>query len=176
MAQVYWCARNLDTTFGFSGNHHFLVIRLDEGESFPPFTSESESGTDFITLAAFNEDGNLQFGDNNKADVTAVREFLNPGKFKANWTDFDLEYKYIPPPKGMSDEKFAHLVAMLASRYNENQKRTSIRYALDAENCAAWINTMLWVAGIPDDQREELGEFSGVDWGEEFMIEPEMFS
>ncbi len=176
MAQVYWCARNLDTVFGFSGNHHFLVIRLDEGESFPPFSSESESGTNFITLAAFNEDGNLKFGENNKADVTAVKEYLNPGKYKDNWTDYDLEYKLIEPPKGMSDEKFAHLIAMLAARYNDNQKHKKVRYVLDAENCAAWINTMMWVAGLSESVREALSEFSGVDWGEEFVIDPEMFS
>lgn len=176
MAQVYWCARNLDTEMGFSGNHHFLVIRLDEGESLPPFESESESGTDFITLAGFNKDGDLKFGDNNQADVTAVKEYLNPGKYKDNWTDYDLEYKLITPPKGMSDGKFAGVVAMLAARYNDNQKRRSVKYALDGENCAAWVNTLLDVAGVSDAEREALGEFSGVDWGEEFGIEPDMFS
>lgn len=114
MAEIFWCARNLDTFLGFSGNHHFLVVKLGPGESLPPFTTQTAGGTNFVTLAAFKVNGRLQFGANQKADVTAVKEVLAPNDFKGNWTDYDLEYHQVTRPKKYAtDLAFAKaLVAM----------------------------------------------------------------
>lgn len=38
------------------------------------------------------------------------------------------------------------------------------------ENCAAWVNHLLKLAGVSDDDREKYGEFDGFDWGEEDLL------
>ena len=48
-------------------------------------------------------------------------------------------------------------------------------YSLVDENCAAWVNSMLERVGIPKSERDRLGEFFGVDWGEEDLSPSQYF-
>ena len=43
-------------------------------------------------------------------------------------------------------------------------------WTMSVENCAAWVNSILERVGIPKSEREHLGEFFGIDWGEEDLL------
>jgi len=49
-------------------------------------------------------------------------------------------------------------------------------YSLVNANCATVINTVFKLVGYPKNQRELLGEFSGIDWGEEKAIPDDLFA
>lgn len=174
MAKVYWCARDLAGSP--VGNHHLLLVLLGAGESIPPFDAQTENGQRFVTLAGFKKDGRLQFGANDENDVQAVREYLNPAKHLRWWyPDFDLEAHEITPPSGTA-LAFAQRLARLAENYRRNEATRNQPYDLNDENCAAWVNTILKVAGVSSATRIRLGEFNGVDWGEEDPIDETLFA
>jgi hypothetical protein len=51
--------------------------------------------------------------------------------------------------------------------FKNNIKDKPTKYDLWDLNCATWVNSLLKYAGVDENQREEKGEFSGIDWGEE---------
>ena len=183
---VYWCARDLD---GIPiGNHHFILIVAPnttggfDGESV--LTEDASEGTTyFYTIGAFKkENEDLKFikvSINQNADVQAVREYLDPDEHtNPIEPDFDLEPHFVAPPSG-SIENFISSVVQLAVNYKskeDNIEYPPIPYSLIDENCSAWINTLFKVAGIGKSEREELGEFFGIDFGEEDLISEEFFA
>ena len=70
----------------------------------------------------------------------------------------------------MTDTAFINILSSVIETYLDN-----CPYSLIDENCAAWVNTMLKKAGISDEIREDLGEFWGIDWGEEDLIPDQFF-
>lgn len=76
----------------------------------------------------------------------------------------------IPTPQGMTDTQFIKALQKAIYEYQNN-----CPYSLVDENCAAWVNSMLERVGIPQSERERLGEFFGVDWGEEDLIPSQYF-
>lgn len=172
---VYWAARDLDGPP--VGNHHFVLITFDESVAFPPIPTQMEKGQRFITLAAVKSadgKGNLVFAANQRADVTSVREFINPDEH-VSWykADFDMEQHEVTPVGNALT--FAQRLVQLAQVFDRNSKTSPIPYSLRDENCAAFVNTLLKLAGVPATQRLDLGEFSGVDWGEEDTVPDRLF-
>ena len=104
-------------------------------------------------------------------DLQSIRELLDPQSYPpGTWSDWDAEIHEIPTPAGMTDTEFIQKLQQAINEYQNN-----CPYSLVDENCAAWVNTMLERVGIPEDLREELGEFFGVDWGEEDLIPDQYF-
>jgi hypothetical protein len=69
---------------------------------------------------------------------------------------------------GYGDESlFVNKLMELYDRSEAYFKNHSIEYRLVNQNCATWVNGILKAAGIADEERERIGEFSGIDWGEE---------
>ena len=166
MASVYWCARDLATRASPFGNHHFILIVLDKGETLHPFIVQEENGVRFVTLATFNIRGQLKFEESNEFDVLAVREWLNADKYRRWWAaDFDLERHEVKPPKGTGKD-LADLLAKLALQFEAKQKASPQDYGLVTTNCAAWCNSILAQAGVPAEQRAALSDFTGIDAGE----------
>lgn len=172
MAQVFWAARDLDAS-GLPGNHSFILVYLNQNESLIRTKAETESGYKFATLGGHQLDGNLIFVANQTADVQCVKEVLNPS-LKGFWSDFDMEENRINPPSG-SGWSFAIKLEELAYKYSINTASKPQKYTLMDFNCAAWANTMLKVAGVPLSERIKLGEFSGIDWGEEDLLDEKLF-
>lgn len=172
MARVFWAARDLDG-WAFVGNHSFVLIYLNATESLIRTKSESEGTTKFATLGGHVKDGNLIFIPNQKADVQCVKESLN-SSLKGWFSDYDMEQNAITPPTG-SGWSFALKLEELAYKYETNTKLKPQEYGLANFNCATWVNTMLKVAGVPQSERIKLGEFSGVDWGEEDLLDESLF-
>jgi hypothetical protein len=171
MADVYWAARDLDGPPW--GNHQFILIYLDDNESLISTESQSEASQSFVTLGGHIGDGNLVYFPNQSADVRSVREVLDPSTI-TGWSDYDMEKKYISPPNG-GGWGFAVQIEELAQNYLNNSASTPVEYDLWDENCAAWVNTLLKVAGVSKATRMRAGEFSGIDWGEEDLLPVSMF-
>lgn len=177
---VYWCARDLDGSP--IGNHHFiLLVCPDAGDLFSSKSPEQEDTLDgmvyFYTVGAFK--GSPRIPDllsvivNQGTDVKAVREYVDPDEHTSPLKpDYDLEPHLVNPPSGSSAD-FMKKVVQLATNF---ESKGDIQYSLIDDNCAAWINTLFKIAGVSDADREEAGEFSGIDWGEEDFIPEEFFA
>lgn len=168
---VYWSARDLAGA-AIIGNHHFILLvtsndRLEEMQ----LTPKLESGIYFCTLGGFkSDDARLVFRLNGEHDVRSVLEYVNPDKHTSLLLpDLDLEIHKIAPPDG-SEFEFMQKVAALARNYAVNTKVSAPKYTLIDDNCAAWVNTLFAVAGVGAKDREQHGEFFGIDIGEEDLI------
>lgn len=177
---VYWCARDLDS-FPI-GNHHFiLLVCPDASDLFSGKSPEQEDTPDgiayFYTVGAFK--GSPGIPDllkaivNQSTDLKAVRKYVDPDQHTSPLEpDYDLELHLVNPPSG-SFSDFMKEVVQLAANF---ESKGDIQYSLIDENCAAWINTLFKIAGVSEADREEAGEFFGIDWGEEDLIPEEFFS
>jgi hypothetical protein len=173
---VYWCARDLAGIMPI-GNHHFILIATGK-DSFNQLglTPEEEDGVYFYTFGGFkSDDGKLVFGANNEHDVKSVREYVDPEQHTSPLSpDLDLELHRVTPPEG-SDFEFMALVSRLAGNYKTNTKQSPPDYKLLDDNCAAWVNTLFAVANVSEEDREKHGEFFGIDWREEDLIDESLF-
>ena len=159
--KVYWCTRDLNSFFW--GNHHYLTIIPDNPDDFTDLKDFSGNHKGYV-IAAIREKGpdgkhylNYQKNDNN--DVEAVNEYF--GGDDKGW---DPEFHEITDvPDGMSDTEFIRKIQAIANSYQPN----TVIYDLWDENCAAWVNTLLKIAGVSETNRLKYSEFFGFDWGEE---------
>ncbi len=170
-AKVYWAARDFSVGLG---NHHFILIKLCGGASTLKFPAETHKGQKFVTLGGFA--GGLgkpmHMEANNRDDVAAVKEMLDPSRVKWYRSDWDTEAHRVRPPGG-GDLAFAQTVARVADNFRKKQGK--VTYNLLDRNCATWVNTLFKVAGVPRSARVRAGEFSGIDWGEEALLPASAF-
>jgi len=175
---VYWCARDLQ---GLPiGNHHFiLLIYPDDLNRFeiPPIKEDMQNGRVlFYTIGAFKgDDGHpdlLTAKVNNESDVKSVLEYLCPVKYTSPIKpDLDFEPHMINPSTD-SISSFRDLVVKLTKIY---QSKGQVVYSVRDANCASWINTLFYVAGVGDAELKAAGDFLGVDGGEDSLIPDEYF-
>jgi hypothetical protein len=182
---VYWSARDLKSSP--IGNHHFLLIVFSNKNAAEftekihniSFRSEEVSSktTYFMTLGGFLEGGKLVFKANEKYDVKAVREWVDPEEHTSWWKpDLDLERHRLDPLKIDSDDtKSSTLIDRVIRAAKTYKKKGPVSYNLLDENCACWVNTLLKALGFSKSYRHERGEFFGVDWGEEDEIDINLF-
>ena len=173
---VYWCARDMGYMMPV-GNHHFILVVLNQsGELFGQPTLSEKFGEGvifFATVSTTKMYGEIGVVINGDSDVEAVREYVDPKEHTSLLeSDFDMRAHFVPAP----DEDIEKLVADI-ERLTKNFAGHSpgIPYSLLDENCACWVNTLFKVAGLPKELRVELGEFSGVDWGEEDLMNEKFF-
>lgn len=198
-AKVYWCARDLDGSsitgdlnYATPGNHHFvLVVYQDEAaakkihqgcELAYEEESTNVSTVYFSTLAGFEGDeGKIQLGVNHTEDVQAVREWIDPDEH-TSWyeSDYDLEKHHMDEgcrnktfdKDTLSEEQLVRLLVKAAHTYAASE---GVDYDLHDRNCASWVNTLFKAVGYPKPYRDSKGEFSGVDWGEEDLLDDSLF-
>ncbi len=171
MAEIYWVARDLNGVP--LGNHQFILIFLENAESMNKIATQQESGKKFVTLGGHNVAGNLVYVPNQSSDVTSVKESINPS-LRGSFSDFDLEKHQITPPTG-GGWSFATSIELLADKYTTNTRTSPVDYDLWNRNCSTWVNTLLKVAGLSESKRRKLGEFGGFDWGEEDLLDENLF-
>jgi hypothetical protein len=182
---VYWSARDLSGSP--IGNHHFLLIVFENKAVADLFNQRhsitymseavDQKNTYFATLGGFCKDGKLVFEANNRTDVKAVREWIDPEKH-TSWykPDLDLENHEINPRKlDSSDTNGMKLVDKISNAAKTYQRKGPVNYRVNDENCSCWVNTLLKSVGFSAEYRHLKGEFYGVDWGEEDTIGVDLF-
>lgn len=194
IAGVYWSARDLDPSP--IGNHHFITIvwqskeqadafRERYGVGYSSFGNQVGLPVHFTTMGVQTDDGSgsgsivIEF--NYASDVQAVKEEVNPEEY-IHWyaPDYDLEAHLMP--FGLSSAGFGRLgefmKATMASARNFNrhyEAGTTLPYSLLEQNCACIANSQFNALGFSASDRERLGEFSGIDIGEENLVDPGYF-
>ena len=174
---VSWNARNLGSRFNVgAGNHHYILIVVGSAPLSNGFPTLTHSSKDFFTLGGFSEGGNMVFGTNNSSDVASAKECLDGTGFWEflNPLDWGTQRHIVAPPNGDA-QGFATEVCRLARNYEKNTAVKPHPYDLANDNCAAWVNTLFEVIGISESDRDDYGEFWGIDWGEEDPIPKELF-
>lgn len=175
MAHVYWTSRDLDSFF--LGNHQFILVELTGSETLSRTTAEEERGTRFVTLGGHQPYGDLVFIPNQVSDVESVKETILSGNNRTSFfsSDYDMEKHLIRSPTGGTGIDFATNIERLAYNYRANTASTPLEYGLLNYNCATWVNTLLKIAGVSRAIRLRAGEFSGIDWGEEDLLDEALF-
>jgi hypothetical protein len=181
--KIYWATRDLEDNWKVVGNHHFILVELDNKSACEELkkkgiTYQEENGKYFFTMAAFGNNGRLQYEPNNKADVKAVKEYFNPKKH-TNWSKpyLDLEIHEVKSPTKYSDEdEFIKKLIFSAKTYTKNEAEHNVEYFVLDENCAAWVNSLFKATGVDDETRIQKGEFAGTDWGEEDELSSSLFN
>jgi hypothetical protein len=173
---IYWCARDL--AHSPVGNHHFVLIVAQSSQNQLGEQAKSEEAnghaTHFLTLGGFKVNSLLELKINEESDVKSVREFLDPEEHTSVLIpDLDLEPHRVVPPGMQTELAFREKIAVLATNFKNH--KPSIDYKLKDENCSAWVNTLFKIAGVSDPDRDRLGEFFGIDWGEEDLISEAFF-
>lgn len=172
--QVYWGARRLDSFYLADGNHHFVLIVVEKGESLRNIFPVKVPGEDFkiATLAAYGINGYLKFRPNVTQDtqwLTHTFRFMTK-----RWLRCFFDVHYVSPPRG-SDHAFALKLESLAIRFVVNSGRVKPRYSITDSNCASFVNTMFKVAGVSAAARTKAGGFCGIDWGEDKLLDEKLF-
>jgi len=186
---VYWCARDLASSP--VGNHHFITliygsedqakrITAKYGIGYRMYKNQKGMNIPFTTIGASSSGGYLIEIINEGNDVQAVKEQINPDAYISWWKpDFDLEGHWVPytaTTQATSREHFISLCIEKALNFNFNLSRgIRIGYQLDDKNCATVVNTNFEYLGVSESDRVLLGEFSGVDWGEEDLFSRTFF-
>jgi len=166
-AKVYWCAR--DTDAWHPGNHHFIVFIPENPDDFSELLRDFGDDVQGFTSGGFGNDaGLLVTRPNQHTDIAAVLGVYDPENENAR--DLNLEMHEVPLPDGVSDTEFINQLQSVIDSY-----LGTAEFDLTDCNCATWANTMFQRVGISDEDREDLGEFWGVDWGEENLIPSQHF-
>lgn len=195
IAGVYWSARDMDSSP--IGNHHFITIiyesqaqadSFSSGIGIPYVSYANQKGLQvyYTTIAAYTDtmalSGNmLEYFDYN-SDVQAVKEQVNPKKY-IFWykPDYDFEGHRIlgslAVPSLSSLPDWITAVVQKALNFNHQYDLGNrVSYNLVNENCATMVDSLFNSLGLSAADRETLGEFSGVDWGEENLISSTYFA
>jgi len=186
---VYWSARDMDSSP--IGNHHFITFIYSSksqadsfaatyGIGYKSYANQKGLTVYYTTIGGFTDNGkmsgNIVLTFNEGSDVQAVKEQVNPKKY-IYWykPDYDYEAHRVPyniTSQGYtSTENFMKAVTVAAQNFNRHHAAgTRVAYSLIDENCACMVNSVFRALGVSSADRETLGEFTGVDWGEEDYI------
>jgi hypothetical protein len=175
-AIIYWSARNLAAWYNPVGNHHFALILTHSYKIVPGgIWLQRYKGASFLTLGAYKINNCLTFQPNHPSDVQSVRDKIdNPGLIQRE-PNLNFQGHQVNSPNG-SDYRFAERLIKLSLKFEQNTKTSPIPYELFGDNCAAWVNTLFKVAGVPVTERIKAGQFWGIDAGEKILIPVEMFT
>lgn len=184
IAGVYWSARDLSGAFYKQGNHHFLsFVYIDENEAkllkdafgLDYFHDTNGDGNVFYFATvglSIDSDGNITTYANDADDKQAIHEAIDSDNRTFWKPDFDYEahrVDFTQSSRGYGScldlmIDICDLRRIFVAKYEHGDR---IGYSLKDENCAAFVNSVLEAAGFSGRYRESLGEFDGIDWGEE---------
>ena len=190
---VYWCARDMDPSP--VGNHHFITFIYESEEEAKRITSywrkwnleyfceKNDRGLSifFTTMGVSkNSGGNIKINFNPSSDLQAIHEIAKEANTSWSSADYDLEAHRMPldmadPEYGTNSDLMQKVLENIYKFKKLAEKGIEIEYVLRDENCACTVNTIFKHCGFPKNVREEQGEFSGMDWGEENEIPSSFF-
>lgn len=190
---VYWCARDMDPSP--VGNHHFITFIYESEEEAKKITSywrkwnleyfceknDCELPIFFTTMGVSkNSGGNIKINFNPSSDLQAIHEIAKDSNTSWSSADYDLEAHRMPlnkanPEYDTNGDLMQKVLENIYKFKKLAERGIEIEYVLKDENCACTVNTIFKHCGFPQNVREEQGEFSGVDWGEEDEIPSSFF-
>lgn len=186
IAGVYWSTRDVD--FSPVGNHHFITFIYDglvqanrmKARGIDYFTEENDKGiaVPYSTVGIGTDGhkgGKLIYGFSPKSDRNSIHEIAKEDNTSWDKPDADYHGHWVPydrsNPKLTNNEMLMVEILERVLNFNAHyHKGDTIDYSLVDENCAAGVNSIFRVLGYPLSFRKEIGEFPGVDWGEEDVI------
>ncbi|MCD4766367.1 MAG: hypothetical protein K8R34_07640 [Methanosarcinales archaeon] len=186
---VYWSARDMDPSP--VGNHHFITfvynskkqaIRVTRqwGINYKSEQNDKDLTVFFTTMGAGKSRKKIIINFNPSSDLKAIHEIAK--KDNTNWHSSDYDYEGHRVPYNFSSNNYAsseELMNAILQRVSNFNKRynagITVDYSLVDRNCATLVNSIFKVLGYTDYRREEIGEFRGVDWGEEDLIQDSFF-
>lgn len=191
VAGVYWSARDMGPSP--IGNHHFFTFVYENEEQSQriadrglaeTFSEENDKGVRiyFATLGVSKDKKTegIVIESSPKLDRKAIKEISK--KKNTGFFSYDLDFQghRIPPelasPALLSNEELMMAISDRATNFNNHFNIGDIvKYSLEDENCACTVNSIMKVLGYSEKVRKELGEFWGVDWGEEDLIPDRYF-
>lgn len=191
VAGIYWSSRDMSSSP--VGNHHFITFVYESEEQaariaalgFPvTFSEENDKGIRiyFATMGVGKDNGTkgIVIETSPKYDRVSIKEISKEDNTHWYSSDYDFQGHRIPPelasPAFGSHED---LMAAITERYKNFNAHFNagdvVPYSLVDENCACITNSLLKVLGYSASLRRELGEFQGVDWGEEDLVDEHYF-
>ena len=164
-----------DLTSSPFGNHHFETITGITQQDLDNMGINAKlqnfgNGIMGITVGIFpNENDILTVMYNQRDDLKATEEFYSDSTtlFESDW---DYEQHQITPPNGVTLRQLDLRSLAAASALQKTLKNVPTSYNLVNCNCSSGLNSLLSIIGISEEDREELTEFSGIDWGEENLL------
>jgi hypothetical protein len=191
---VYWSSRDMDTLF--VGNHHFFTfVYADEAqakrvtkrwlgwEELDYCYEMNDAGLIifYTTVGVAKEEGNIIFSFNPDSDQWSINEIAKKRNTEPMSVDKDFQSCRIPHNQGgvnfSSYEELMYAILHKIFNFNKNlQSGISIEYVPYDENCACGVNSVLRQIGYSTSIREEMGEFWGLDWGEEDLLDAKYFT
>ncbi|MCA9779485.1 MAG: hypothetical protein KC800_22310, partial [Candidatus Eremiobacteraeota bacterium] len=112
---------------------------------------------------------------NSDADVRIVRKYLD-GRATRDHLDPGLRFegKFVSQARPVPE--FASTLLGHISAYGAKPHAKLPYYKGLSDNCATWVNTLFQAVGIPESVRKTLGDFWGIDIGQEQELEGTLFA
>lgn len=188
---IYWSSRDVDPLP--VGNHHFITFVYESKEQadrmaakgfIENFSEENDQGlTVYFTTMGVDKDKKTKgivIKSSPKSDRKSIKEIAKEENTSAFSYDRDFQGHRVPcnlaSPAFSSNEELMEAILERVNNFNAHfNAGDRISYSLIDENCACIVNSIFKVLGYPDGIRHELGEFWGVDWGEEDLVPDRYF-
>lgn len=143
---VYWAARDMRNWWA-PGNHHFVLIRTPVPVGgFAPITHRGEG---FLTLGAFNVQGNVAFQANDLLDVMSVKARID---IAPSWTIGFQDHKV--SKEGVA---FAANLVRHCRTFKQNSRTNPCSFEMFGSDCAPFIHALLGACGISWDECKRIG-------------------
>lgn len=161
---VYWAARDMRNWWA-PRNHHFLLIRTPVPVGgFTPITHKNEG---FLTLGAFNVEGNLVFQANDLLDVMSVKAKIDTAP---SWTIGFQDHKV-----SKDGVAFAANLVRHCRTYKHNTRIDPFPFELLGADCAPWIRALLIVCGISSQECHRIGRLDSYPANQRLSFPLEVF-
>ncbi|MDD3006658.1 MAG: hypothetical protein PHX30_03705 [Candidatus Pacebacteria bacterium] len=186
IAGVYWSSRDMEGFF--IGNHHFITFiyeseaqakRIAEKWGIEYFSEVNDKSMTvyYSTMGAGKGDGTnyIRINFSPGADRQSIHEIAKEDNTSYFSSDYDYQGHRAPydlaSPAFSSYEELMDAILESVSNFNAHfDAGDRVKYSLIDENCACIVNSIFKVLGYSSSDRQEMGEFWGVDWGEEDLI------
>jgi nucleoid-associated protein YgaU len=161
---VYWAARDMRNWWA-PGNHHFILIRTQVPVGgFGPITHRNEG---FLTLGAFNVQGNVTFQANDLLVVMSVKAKIDTAP---SWTIGFQDHKV--SKEGVA---FAANLVRHCRNFKQNSRIDPVPFELLGADSAPWIRALLAVCGISYDEITRIGRLNTYPEHQRLSFPQEMF-
>ncbi len=159
---VYWAASDVSE----AANHHFIAVEFSGSAPAWDEIQTLDNGSDALLVAGYSTLGGWLVGEyDNADDLQAANDW-----FAGAASEFDPEFHAVPIPSGLTFDTFSTLLYELTSIYDNLAP-----YHASSANSATFVNTVMAKAGVSDAQRSLLGDFDGVDVGQDGLLPPGHF-
>jgi hypothetical protein len=196
IAGVYWSARDIDIDLLPVGNHHFFTFIYESEEQAIKFAKKwtieyfsEENDNDLIVYytnmgVGETPEEKMVINFNIKSDKKSIHEIAKEENTNAFSHDSDFQGHRIPYnpynlstlPTCASQEELMTAVLTRVFNFNDHVNGgDGIKYSFLDENCSCMVNSILEILGYSSKVRQELGEFWGIDCGEEDTIPRDYF-